>query len=68
MMGAPVAMIYMLALAEVADAVLILLGGFGPEGKGMEFQVLILAISLYFAFMGNTANAAADTVDLAGRG
>ncbi len=32
----------------------------GPDmpGQGMEFQVLILAIALYFAFKGNSANTA----------
>ncbi len=28
-------------------------------GQGMEFQLLILATALYFAFQGNSANAAA---------
>jgi len=33
----------------------------GPDmpGQGMEFQLLILATALYFAFQGNSANAAA---------
>lgn len=33
----------------------------GPDmpGQGMEFQLLILATALYFAFKGNSANAAA---------
>ena len=33
----------------------------GPDmpGQGMEFQVLILATALYFAFKGNSANTAA---------
>ena len=35
--------------------------GEGNEGKGMEFQVLILAISLFFAFTGNSANAAVES-------
>ena len=35
--------------------------GEGNEGKGMEFQVLILAISLFFAFKGNSANAAVES-------
>jgi len=89
MMGMPVFMVYMLAMMEVAGALLILWGGAGPdwasrvgglllavvmlgaismvhlkngwnsinmgggnEGKGMEFQVLILAVSLYFLFTG----------------
>ena len=30
--------------------------GMGNEGKGMEFQVLILALSLYFVLRGNEAN------------
>ncbi|HEX9699222.1 MAG TPA: DoxX family protein [Acidobacteriota bacterium] len=30
--------------------------GTGNEGRGMEFQVLILAVSLFFALRGNTAN------------
>ena len=96
MMGVPVFVIYLLALAEVGGALLILWGGFGPDwatrvsgliftvvmlgaivmvhgkngwnsinmgpdmpGQGMEFQVLILATALYFAFKGNSANAAA---------
>ena len=87
-----------ITLAEVAGALLILLGGVGPDwatriggpifaavmlgavavvhgqngwnsinmgegnkGKGMEFQVLILAISLFFAFKGNSANAAVES-------
>lgn len=95
MMGMPVIMIYMLAMMEVAGALLILWGGIGPDwatrvagliftavmigaigmvhfehgwnsinmgmgnmGKGMEFQVLIVAISLFFAFKGNGANEA----------
>jgi len=95
MMGMPVAMVYMLALMEIAGAVLLLWGGFGPDwatrvggllhavimigaimmvhaangwnsinmgggnmGKGMEFQVLILAVSLFYAFKGNGINAA----------
>ncbi len=95
MMGMPVIMIYMLAMMEVAGALLILWGGIGPDwatriaglmftaimlgaigmvhfqhgwnsinmdmgnmGKGMEFQVLIMAISLFFTFKGNGANEA----------
>lgn len=30
--------------------------GTGNEGRGMEFQVLILCTALYFAFKGNDAN------------
>jgi putative oxidoreductase len=30
--------------------------GGGNEGKGMEFQVLILFVSLFFAFRGNHVN------------
>ena len=92
MMGMPVALIYMLATAEVAGGLLMLWGGVGPdwttriaglifagvmagaigmvhlqhgwnsinmgggnEGKGMEFQILILAVSLFFAFKGKLA-------------
>jgi len=91
MMGMPIFMIYMLALAEVAGAVLILAGGFGFDlatraaglifsvvmlgailmvhmqhgwnsinmgsgnmGQGMEFQVFILAVSLFFVGIGNS--------------
>ncbi|MFQ5652705.1 MAG: DoxX family protein, partial [bacterium] len=32
--------------------------GGGNEGKGMEFQVLILAVSLFFALKGKGANQA----------
>lgn len=93
MMGMPVAMVYLLALMEVAGAVLILYGGIGPDwatriagliftgvmigaislvhaqhgwnsinmgpdmpGKGMEFQLLIIAVSLLFATKGNSVN------------
>lgn len=93
MMGMPVALVYLLALMEVAGGVLILWGGAGPdwatriaglifsvvmlgaifmvhlphgwnsinmgggnEGKGMEFQVLILAVSLMYAFKGKGIN------------
>ena len=95
MMGMPVAMIYMLATAEVVGALLILWGGVGPdwttriaglvfafvmlgaiatvhfqhgwnsinmgggnEGKGMEFQVLVLAVALFFAFKRSSADTA----------
>ncbi len=95
MMGMPVAMVYMLAMMEIAGALLLLWGGIGPDwatrvggllhavimigaimmvhaahgwnsinmgtgnmGKGMEFQVLILTVSLFYAFKGNGANAA----------
>ena len=98
MMGMPVIMVYLLASMEVAGALLILWGGFGPdwatriaglifsvvmlgaifmvhlshgwnsinmgggnEGKGMEFQVLILAVSLLFAFKGKGVNEATET-------
>jgi hypothetical protein len=30
--------------------------GGGNEGKGMEFQVLILAVSLFFALKGKAAH------------
>lgn len=33
--------------------------GMGNEGKGMEFQVLILAVSLYLLFKGNSVNSPA---------
>lgn len=31
--------------------------GTGNEGRGMEFQVLILAVALLYAFKGNVLNA-----------
>lgn len=98
MMGMPVAMIAMLALAETAIGVLILVGGVGPswatrtaglivvidmigaiilvhwphgwnsvnmgmgnEGRGMEFQVTLALIGLYFVVAGNSHQAATRT-------
>ncbi len=98
-MGMPVAMVYMLAMMEIAGGLLILWGGFGPdwatrvagliftvvmlgaifkfhlangwiftagwgEGTnnmgGAEFQTLVTAVSLFFAFKGNGVNEAND--------
>lgn len=89
MMGMPFIMVLMLGLFEIAGALLMLWGGFGPDwatrlagliftaimigaivmvhaqygwssinmgnngGRGMEFQVLIIAVSLLFVFKGN---------------
>jgi len=90
MLGWPVALVYLLACAEITGALLILYGGIGPDwatrlgglifaavmlgaifmvhlpygfnsvnlgsgnmGKGFEFQLLILAVSLLYAFKGN---------------
>ncbi|MBC8479379.1 MAG: DoxX family protein [FCB group bacterium] len=92
MMGMPVIIVYLLATAEVAGALLILYGGIGPDwstqaagaifsivmlgaiftvhlkngwnsinmgsgnmGQGMEFQVLILAVSVFFLTKGKSA-------------
>jgi len=101
MMGFPVALVYLLALAETAGGILILWGGAGPdwatrvaglifsvvmlgaiflvhmqhgwnsinmgggnEGRGMEFQTLILATSLFFAFKGKAANQPVITAEV----
>lgn len=97
MMGMPVFMIAMLALAETAIGILILVGGVGPswatrtaglitaidmigaivlvhwphgwnsvnmgmgnEGRGMEFQVTLLTIGLYFLVVGNGTSSVAE--------
>lgn len=97
MMGMPVFMVYLLAMMEIAGALLILWGGFGPdwatrvggllfsvimlgaifmvhlkngwnsinmgggnEGKGAEFQVLILAISLFFLLTGKGSSSSTE--------
>jgi len=83
MMGMPVAVIWILALAEVAAGVMLIAGAFGKEiltrlgglivvvvmvgaiavvhakngfnvmNGGMEFQLLMIAVGLYFASKGN---------------
>ncbi|MDZ7659021.1 DoxX family protein [Fodinibius sp.] len=100
MMGMPFAMVFILGIAEIGGALLMLWGGFGPDwatrvggliftvimigaivmvhaqfgwnsinmgnngGRGMEFQVLIIAVSLLYAFKGNAIKNAVDSATM----
>ena len=78
-MGMPVALVWVVALAEIVGGAALIYGAFGKEAltrfgglivllvvigaigmvhlrqgwSGMEFQVLLLAVGLYFAARGN---------------